>query len=62
MGSHNSSSTGRKWLNLGSLEWSWQGLVPFGGFEFYKKLTMHSITLRRTVYIAKLMCDISCTA
>jgi len=38
MGSHNSSSTGRKWLNSGSLKRSWQGIVPFEGFEFDKNI------------------------
>jgi len=29
---------------------------------FIYLLTMHSITLCRTVYIAKSMCDVNCTA
>jgi len=37
MGSHNSSSTRRKWNNSGSLEKSWQDPVPFSGLEFHKK-------------------------
>jgi len=35
MGSHNSSFTGRKWNNSGSLERSWQDPVPFVGIEFH---------------------------
>jgi len=38
MGSHNSSSTWRKWLNSGSLERSWQDLVLFAALEFHKKI------------------------
>jgi len=38
MGRHNSSSIGRKWLNSGSLERSWQDLVPFESLEFHKQI------------------------
>jgi len=37
MGSHYSSSTGQKWLNLGLVENSWQSLVPFESLEFHQK-------------------------
>jgi len=38
MGSHNSTSTRLKWLKSGSLERSWQDLVPFEDLEFHKQL------------------------